>query len=439
MQVYPHPLRNRPELNLRHAIKSSIPEIRQLIALTLALYLSERQSNVEYGYKQGAKLLIRDEIFGNLSAYFSEQIDLYDKTEFADILDQNPLCKTQMEPLQVALELFLKLCKVSFPDGGAGSRERTGSDRHKKVLHFTTNAEIVRLAFEKDEENLKWILFDWITNDEPQQESETSARLKRLLTIFSEETQFRLREESNKEVIFQQEGVYKALLEGNTVDAQDAHENVGPFRILKSYVGAFLHPFLQGDKQSIISNKQFVINSNIAEADLKEYAGLVSNYLDVLPKRTTITISEDEIEDDPLSELSQPFPDLPKNCILFGPPGTGKSSRINREYAKGHQKYRVTFHPDYEYASFVGSYKPFTDTKGNIHYKFVEQEFIRAYTRAWNDPNRAHFLIIEEINRGNCAQIFGDIFQSLDRNADGFSEYEVDADTDLANYLETFF
>ena len=440
MQTYPYPLRNRPELNLRHAIKSSIPEIRQLIALTIAVYLSKRESKVEYGYKEGKKLLIRTDVFASLTEYFSEQIDLHDQTEFADILDQNPLCKAQMEPLQVALELFLKLCKVSFPDGAAGSSERTGSDRYIKVLHFTTNAEIIRLAFEKNEDDLKWILFDWLVSGEPQQESETSLRLKRLLTIFSEETQFRLREEDHNELFFQQEGVYKALLEGNTVVAQDVHENVGPFRILKSYVSAALHPFLQGDKQSAISHKQFVLNPQADESELNEYAGLVRNYLDVLPKRTTVTVFEDDTEDDEhLPDTIQPLLDLPKNCILFGPPGTGKSSRIKGNYAKGHEKYRVTFHPDYEYASFVGSYKPFTDVSGDIHYKFVEQEFIRAYTRAWNDPERAHFLIIEEINRGNCAQIFGDIFQCLDRYADGFSEYEVDADTDLTNFLQTFF
>ena len=49
------------------------------------------------------------------------------------------------------------------------------------------------------------------------------------------------------------------------------------------------------------------------------------------------------------------------------------------------------------------------------------------------------FLVIEEINRGNCAQIFGDIFQLLDRNGEGFSEYPIEADADLQKEIELAF
>jgi hypothetical protein len=118
------------------------------------------------------------------------------------------------------------------------------------------------------------------------------------------------------------------------------------------------------------------------------------------------------------TEPTPPLPNLPRNKILFGAPGTGKSSKIKNEYAKGHITRRVTFHPDYEYGSFVGAYKPVSAINAQtgqkeIHYEFVPQEFIKTYCDAWNNPGQAYFLIIEEINRGNCAQIFGDLFQSL--------------------------
>ena len=75
----------------------------------------------------------------------------------------------------------------------------------------------------------------------------------------------------------------------------------------------------------------------------------------------------------------------------------------------------------------------------NIEYKFVPQAFTKAYCEALKNPNEPHFLIIEEINRGNCAQIFGDIFQCLDRDETGKSKYEVDCNEDLANYLKEVF
>ena len=97
---------------------------------------------------------------------------------------------------------------------------------------------------------------------------------------------------------------------------------------------------------------------------------------------------------------------------------------------------RTTFHPDTDYASFVGCYKPVKDDEDNkkIVYEFVPQAFTDAYVAAWSDLEHPYYLIVEEINRGNCAQIFGDLFQLLDRK-NGKSEYKIKADKDLAKYL----
>ena len=134
-----------------------------------------------------------------------------------------------------------------------------------------------------------------------------------------------------------------------------------------------------------------------------------------------------------------------RNTIVFGAPGTGKSHSIKEFLGKkGAKSTDVTFHPDSDYASFVGCYKPTKDTDGNLTYEFVPQAFIKAYIEAWRLPkDQIHVLRIEEINRGNCAQIFGDIFQLLDRyeedseeGTEGYSKYTVDTDTDLMNYLK---
>ena len=200
--------------------------------------------------------------------------------------------------------------------------------------------------------------------------------------------------------------------------------------------------------------------------------------------------------------------------IYYGAPGTGKSKTIKdqtEEAEKDGRVFRTTFHPDSDYSTFVGCYKPrmkssdriysaeelavklkeiknsgvtypchkfaalywrslkdlsadtikqiliacgFTETMnveiskgvaigqeylnkdedGKIIYTFTPQAFTNAYVKAWNTKENV-YLIIEEINRGNCAQIFGDLFQLLDRGNDGRSEYPIDADSDLANYI----
>lgn len=201
--------------------------------------------------------------------------------------------------------------------------------------------------------------------------------------------------------------------------------------------------------------------------------------------------------------------------IFYGAPGTGKSHSIKddaavKEAEKKNLVFRTTFHPDSDYSTFVGAYKPtmksleriytseeltiklkeikttgttypchkfaakywesikdlspdsikqilnacgFTDNysvevgkgvaigqeylnkpeDGRVIYTFCPQAFTNAYVEAWNTDEDV-YLIIEEINRGNCAQIFGDLFQLLDRK-NGVSEYPVEADTDLQNYL----
>ena len=159
---------------------------------------------------------------------------------------------------------------------------------------------------------------------------------------------------------------------------------------------------------------------------------------------------------------------IPLQQIFYGAPGTGKSYTINRDTA-GEDVIRTTFHPDTDYSTFVGAYKPTTieeevmtviGTKAvpvenadgthrkesKIVYEFVQQSFLQAYVAAWkkyaetqDGEPRKQFLVIEEINRGNCAQIFGDLFQLLDRNTQGFSDYPITADADMKRQLKKAF
>lgn len=134
----------------------------------------------------------------------------------------------------------------------------------------------------------------------------------------------------------------------------------------------------------------------------------------------------------------------PRNRIVFGALGTGKSFRLKDDCRAllanttgGYE--RVTFHPDYTFSQFVGAYKPVTDDEGNIRYDFVPGPFMRVYVKAIKsgrtDNPQPFILVVEEINRAKVAAVFGDVFQLLDRDALGVSEYEIEVAEDIKKYL----
>jgi len=124
-----------------------------------------------------------------------------------------------------------------------------------------------------------------------------------------------------------------------------------------------------------------------------------------------------------------------KNQIFYGAPGTGKSHKVNEIIqTKLKRTERVTFHPEYDYASFVGGYKP-SMKDDDIVYEFIPQAFTNIYVKAWNNLEEDYYLVIEEINRGNCAEIFGDIFQLLDRS----NSYAITPSKELKEYLKLQF
>ena len=177
---------------------------------------------------------------------------------------------------------------------------------------------------------------------------------------------------------------------------------------------------------------------------------------------TNVNTPYEDNKEDGLEYIEFDSTHSPLQQIFYGAPGTGKSHTIKEE-TRSKDVIRTTFHPDSDYSTFVGTYKPTTKevmlrdvsghivvengkavTEDKIVYEFVEQAFLQAYITAWKkyadakdgETPKAQYLIIEEINRGNCAQIFGDLFQLLDRNDSGFSDYPVKADNDMAKHLK---
>ena len=205
---------------------------------------------------------------------------------------------------------------------------------------------------------------------------------------------------------------------------------------------------------------QDIIDTLYDNEEFKQYDKIGSNQYSNTLKTYMRFLCAKELFSNEAKKIDAPKP-IGLQQIYYGAPGTGKSKTI-KDLTFGESVIRTTFHPDSDYASFVGTYKPITeevvlrdcygkkviddDTKEvvkeeRIAYKFIPQAFLEAYVEAWKKlgSSKKQFLIIEEINRGNCAQIFGDLFQLLDRNEYGFSDYPIVADKDMQKYLEKEF
>lgn len=459
MATLPQQIRNHKPQNARLGIKSSLSNLKRVISLLYLLYVAnERKGRIEYSeeYSDGSLTKIRLK-----ETYKASISSIFPIGEVDNIISVNPLLTSQLEHLQVGLELVFQLGKINFVTSKANSAERTGGNRYAKAITFSKNIIYLDVYFSALSNELRnKVLVSWMKNEISETESDKA--LFQMLTAFTENLKMSV-DNGTENRIFEQEGLYKELLAGNKVLGKDVHEDVGPLRIYKSFVREDMHPFVK------LEGNEFALKSD--REKLNNYLTLVSTDIDL--KNSEIPESSISIENNSKVQSS-----IQK--IYYGCPGTGKSYTVKEKTegldgekavyfddngrkidtpdkedrnGKPSNIFRTTFHPDYDYSSFVGSYKPIMvpvldnngkDTeKEELIYDFVPQVFTNAYVRAWKslkddsltDSERQVYLIIEEINRGNCAQIFGDLFQLLDRK-NGFSEYPIIPDAELRKYLK---
>lgn len=189
--------------------------------------------------------------------------------------------------------------------------------------------------------------------------------------------------------------------------------------------------------KSVIEDEKFEdINKRAGNgalhAALLQYKNYINSSNDLTQEKDVDDI-ESAVEDDAGEEYVFRFVYTdPIQKICYGAPGTGKSYSVNEWLKKQfnseeefkEQVYRVVFHPDYSYSDFVGCIRP-ERINGKIDYNFVPGPFMLMLEDTFLNYDKQYYLVLEEINRGNCPAIFGDIFQLLDRNNIGKSEYPV--------------
>lgn len=509
---YPKPKIANSEIDLKLGIKSSLPNATQAIVLSYLIWkCGNKKTKIPYSKQNGDTLSLKDELSAKISDLLQSNVENFNKSVFDSHILNNPLLKAQIEALIVGFELVWKLARFQFVDRSSFSAERTGGKRFEKIISYTSNIDVLDLLVQSNEKEFLQFFYEvliqsTITN------TTVFDSFRKLITVFSETAIYKI-EHAGEDLIFDNLGVYKSVLEDNSVNLSDDKENKGASRILKSSATEGLNYYLTGN------SGVFAKSHNLQENELKEYVERVENFLAL----TNIKINE---ANNQVTKTDSPILKIPfsYNRIIFGAPGTGKSHKLqgdmenyfltlidyesllkeeiknrpqesdkepwfnhigikyaNYVYQLSYEKTetelqelwgisqnelwkmktaaracidykhsvfntckdstaayeRVTFYPNYSYAQFVGTYKPVTKTKDekeDITYEYVPGPFIRTFIKAKKTGQNV-LLLIEEINRANVAAVFGDVFQLLDRDENGNSEYPITTSEDLRKFL----
>lgn len=454
----PIPIKQRKEIEALTGIKSSLNHLRSIVALMYLFYrISGYSSRIRY-CKQTSdnKLTIEDNLLAKIETFLGVN-------DLKQTILHNPLFITQYEPLYVGITLLYRLGKITMP-GRSATIERTGGNRYPKEIFFAENMVSLDLILQGfSDDVLKKSLISWL-NNEKSENHDFEKRVTSFLSLTTIYTQFKIRPENDKELYFQTEGLYSAINTGITdLRISDIHEYVGPTRIFNNVLKEDLDPWIKVNNDGAL---EFTDSINPTASAISD---IITTTLDISSVRMDSNGKENTSYDEDDSNENKTA-----QTIYYGCPGTGKSYEVKsiaegvvdndghkdgwktiwfertapytkvQGYIDDKRKkeltnniFRTTFHPDYDYATFVGCYKPVKSEEDKLDYQFVPQVFTNAYVTALRHPDDPIYLIIEEINRGNCAQIFGDLFQLLDRNDQGVSDYPIKPDTELAKYLKS--
>lgn len=425
------------ELQLKLGIKSSLPNVKSALGLLLSIWESGIQDDeIIYGREEGDKIIPIDLVLGRLAMFFG-----CDEEQLSEKLLVNPLYTSQIEALQVAFELCWRVARFTFADSTFPfSKERTGGKRYAKKLSFTKNIDLISLFLRQDV-NSKDILFHWIMQTSVPKELEHKENcLKQFLTALSEECVFRIRTNEDGIYTFRNYGIYDALLDSFEVNTTDAKEQVGTLRILNNIINDGLNYYFTKS-----SNGTVKLREGIVISDLEKYSKRVQNYLALSEVKISIADTNPDENHNQVS-TNNAFVSLicgGQNKVIYGTPGCGKSYYVQNRYLNEigvdeQHRIRTTFYQDYTNTDFVGQILPKVHEDKTVTYEFNPGPFALALKMAIENQDKPVALIIEELNRGNAASIFGDIFQLLDRDKNGRSQYAI-TNTNLQDYLNSCF
>lgn len=449
--IYPKEISRSNPVNARLGIKSSFKNAKRNLGLLVLLWMAnDKLYRYSFFESRGDSIVLKGNYLKRLYDYIKPNLNnVQSRNDFSSFISKFELLTAQLEQIQVAFQLVWRLAAISFEDNELpNSKERTGNKRYPKIITYTSNLDLIIDSFLGQEELLKSVLIRWILPKgdtsfdkklSDDQINQGEKKLLKILSLLSDQTAFKIVKNDN-DIIFQKNGIYEAIGEngeGSLINISGDEEVKGPLRIITAAIKDDTEPFLKVSKKK----KGHVKLKDSSTDSIKNYAERVKTNLRIsnvdlnseLAKQKTVKGMDD------ISSLDG----FGKNIIYYGAPGTGKSygltelikeSGINDYDPKAGNEFveRITLHPEYTYSDFVGQIMPVVKSSSNesgekdISYDFQPGDFTRILKIAFENKDHPVFLVMEEMSRTNIAAVFGDLFQLLDRDKDGNSEYAID-------------
>lgn len=457
--IYPKEISKFKPINARLGIKSSFKNAKQNIGLLVLLWMANGElSKYSFFEPKEDEIVLKESYLRKLFEFIGSNLNSsasYD--DFSTYINGFELVTSQLEPIQVAFQLVWRLAAVNFEDSTfSDGKERTGSKRYPKIIAYTSNLDLIKDSFMGQEDLLKSVLVKWIlsksnilpkNNLSDDQIEKGEEKLLKILSLLSDQTAFKI-VKNDDSIIFQKNGIYQALIENgenSLVNISGDKEVKGPLRIMTAAIKNNVEPFLESTNKPAGHVK--LKNSSINR--IKNYTKRIETNLCLLNVDLDSELGKSkasQIEEHPSFSVN-----IGKNIIYYGAPGTGKSYGLTKlikenginDYDPKHGNEfveRITLHPEYTYSDFIGQIMPVVKSSTNspnnrsISYDFKPGDFTRILRIAFENKDHPVFLVMEEMSRANVAAVFGDLFQLLDRNKYGSSEYAINNPL-IANYV----
>lgn len=422
-------------LDPKLSIKSSMPLLREAFGWLILIFIAcdqeiSREPLVctkldDTGDKDS--LSLKPVVLEQIEKYLkSKNVSQEDIERLLSKSGDCPLASVQIESLVVAFSLFFPVVYVEFVNKERSmAAERKGGKRYEKRFNYSSEIRTLASLLDNFSSRGSELLLSWCFGHPSSDKSQEKQMQLELLKLCSNST-FRLQrtKQTEDDEYLNIIGLYSVLCEreGHSFSLESEIESKGSLRILKRAIETGLLPWIT------INNHNVTIQDMNCFQEMSRVVNELKVRVDLQHvEQPTKAISQNS------NSSSSDEPRIGRNIILYGIPGSGKSHAIDTEYISAEDTVtRVVFHPDYLYANFVGQILPTVEDE-DLTYKYMPGPFTRALQKAIQYPDQHHFLIIEEINRGNAAAIFGDIFQLLDRCNNGTSRYSI-TNRDIASY-----
>lgn len=414
---YPNKFKNRQMQDLRLGIKSSYNNIRNTIALLYCIYVANGKKSIcNYGVEDGNVQKLDDTLMSSIVSFIGNP-------SAVSYIKGSKLITSQIEAIQVCLELVFGLAKVSFNSSKSNLSERTGRNRYPKQLSFSSNILILdSILSSASEREMKDFLNSWMAN-ESCKTNPLESKVSEFLTLQSEKCVLKMRFKTKDDLFFQQEGIYEILSTGAVGVEISDDEKVGTFRVLNSFINEGLHAYL------INKNGELQLREGKSIDELKNYLNEVSTTLDLSESRN-ITQDSDFVKMSYSAKQLSKSDDIPKSLdkfitairtkpfvLLAGISGTGKS-RIVRQLAKacwpeGSVEAKAQKPSNFEMVQVKPNWHDSSELLGYVSRigdepEFIAGDFLRFIVKAWSHKNIPHFLCLDEMNLAPVEQYFAE-------------------------------